>query len=394
MSIDWHRKTSAEGVGVIASVLLESRRAGALESTLEAKTIPEAERIERLGEALAKTKPTVPEGEHEELKKHVLAGATSGLAKLNQGQSGVDYTLGELVGLESVILTNGERPSLVVRNGFIDLEAPDIGRWDQHLGRAHNEIRRVIASVGRVNVPVKPWFAGTCFVIAEGFVLTNRHVLEEIATQTASGAWALKWPDATSVDFLGEDEMVPTAATKFRVTGVAFAGPDPINRKINFEKLDMAILRIDVGSDADHPFPNPVTFETDTTKPKADRDLYVVGFPGEPRVWEFGGRPPPGYESAQVISTIFNTRFGVKRLAPGIVKLGPGEVKGDPKRWICAHDASTLGGNSGSCVADLSGDGSRIVALHFAGFNRDQNWAHVAAQLHEQLSTYSATFVP
>jgi len=247
------------------------------------------------------------------------------------------------------------------------------------------------ASVGRVNVPVKPWFAGTCFVIAEHLVLTNRHALEEIATQDTAGPWTLNWPDATSVDFFGEDGA--EAATKFKVTGVAFAGPDPIKRDINFAHLDMAILRVDAASDAANAFPQPVTFESDTAQPKARRDLYVVGFPGKPRNWLFGGTPPVGHETTQVISTIFNDKFGVKRLAPGTIKSGPGEVANDGKGWICAHDASTLGGNSGSCVADLSGDGFRIVALHFAGTNREQNWAHVAARLREQLSPFAATFV-
>src|SRR5262249_18067819 len=149
--------------------------------------------------------------------------------------------------------------------------------------------------------------------------------------------------------------------------------------------LDMAILRIDPASDAAKTFPRPVTFETDIEQVKAPRDLYVVGFPGQPRTWLFAGTPPAGYETTQVISTIFNNRLGVKRLAPGTIKAGPGAVLNDGKRWICTHDASTLGGNSGSCVADLSEDGFRILALHFAGANRAQNWAHATARLREQL---------
>jgi hypothetical protein len=34
-----------------------------------------------------------------------------------------------------------------------------------------------------------------------------------------------------------------------------------------------------------------------------------------------------------------------------------------------------------------------VMALHFAGANRVQNWAHVAARLHDQLAPFSATFV-
>jgi hypothetical protein len=278
-----------------------------------------------------------------------------------------------------------------VRDGFVDLNAPDIGEWGLGLNRFQNTIRKVIASVGRIDVPVRPWFAGTCFVVAEGVVVTNRHVLEAIAKQAPDGGWTLNWPDATTVDFIGEEGAA--AATKFKVTGVAFAGPDPINGSINFPHLDMAMLRVDPAGSAAIPFPMPVTFETDTLQPKARRDLYVVGFPGEPRMWTFDGTPPAGFETAQVVSKLFSDKFGIKRLAPGVVKSGAGDVANDDKKWICAHDASTLGGNSGSCVVDLSADGLRVIALHFAGANRVQNWAHVASRLHDQLARFSATFV-
>ena len=279
MKVDWQRQANSASIGESASVLLGSRRGGGLESGLEstaARGPTETERLDRLGEALATSKPAVPEGEQAAIKAEVLAGARTGLAKMNLGEPPQNFTLGEHIGLEAVILTNGERPSLFVRNGFIDLAAPDIGEWGVGLNRFQNAIRTVIASVGRVDVPVRPWYAGTCFVVAEGLVITNRHVLEAIATQDGAGAWTLNWPDATTVDFVAEDGAA--AATKFRVTGVAFAGPDPINETINFAHLDMAILRVDPASDAGNSFPAPVTFETDIAQPKARRDLMCWAF--------------------------------------------------------------------------------------------------------------------
>jgi hypothetical protein len=398
MKIDWEQRVGAQGVGETTSVLLRPR-AGALmsESGLESTeaaggtAVTESERLERLSEALAATQPMLPEGEQDAVKEIILDGARTGLAKVFEGEPPESFTLGEHVGLEAVILTNGERPSLFVRDGFVDLAAPDIGNWEQDLDHFRDKIRKVIASVGKIVIPVGPRFAGTCFVIAEGLVLTNRHVLEEIAKQDSAGGWTLNWPSETNVDFVGEDGS--DKSTKFRVIGVAFAGPDPINRTVNFKNLDMAMLRVDPGSDADSRFPDVVTFEKDPAQPQMPRDLYVVGFPGRPEKWLFGGTPPAGYETTQVIASVFNNRFGVKRLAPGELKAGPGQVADDAKGWICSHDASTLGGNSGSCVVDLSGDGLRIVALHFAGAARAQNWAHAAARLQEQLAAHSATFV-
>lgn len=60
-----------------------------------------------------------------------------------------------------------------------------------------------------------------------------------------------------------------------------------------------------VHSASTHRFPKPVTFESDTKPPKARRDFYAFGFPGEPRIRLFGGTPPVGHETTQVISTVF-----------------------------------------------------------------------------------------
>ena len=400
MKIDWHRQANPDGVGAAVSVLQTSSRGAAagLESArpagLERGGRPaqaEGERLERLADALKAATPAVPDNDRADIKNCILSGARSGLAKAFQGEPAARFTLGEHVGLEAVILTNGERPALFVKNGFVDLKAADIGDWDADLGHFRSQIRKVIRSVGRINAPLEQGFAGTCFVIADGLVLTNRHVLEEIATQGTSGAWTLNWPKQTTVDFFSEDGSA--AVTRFTVTGVAFAGPDPIKRMVNFAHLDMAILRVDPASDKENDFPRVVTFATDVAAPGAKSRLYVVGFPGRPRDWLSDGVPDPGHETAAVLSSVFNDRFGVKRLAPGKATTASGKVDGDAQKWICAHDASTLGGNSGSCVVDLNDDGSRIMALHFAGLARARNWAHVAGRLHDTLKAHGAKFV-
>src|SRR2546423_614185 len=122
MNVDWNRKVSADSVGESAAVLLRPRRGGGLESVLEATGeaadagAGERERLDRLSDALATTQPVVPEGDQAGIKEQVLAGARSGLAKVYQGESAENFTLGEHIGLEAVIITNGERPSLFVRN--------------------------------------------------------------------------------------------------------------------------------------------------------------------------------------------------------------------------------------------------------------------------------------
>src|SRR5215831_4550239 len=168
MRIDWHRKASVGGVNESASVLLQSRRGGPVENALEATVrgdaagidstrMSERERLDRLGDALGAAQPAAPQGEQAAIKEHVLAGARLGLAKIYQGEPPEHFTLGEHIGLEAVILTSGERPSLAVRNGFVDLNAPDIGDWAPALRRSRNKIRKVIRSVGRIDIPTEPW---------------------------------------------------------------------------------------------------------------------------------------------------------------------------------------------------------------------------------------------
>ena len=95
----------------------------------------EQHRIDRLKDALQSSAPTDADGTRVEISGKVLEGARGGLAKLSQGESPHNFTLGEQIGLEAVILTGGERPSLFVRGGFIDLNAPDIGDWEGELRR-------------------------------------------------------------------------------------------------------------------------------------------------------------------------------------------------------------------------------------------------------------------
>ena len=65
---------------------------------------------------------------------------------------------------------------------------------------------------------------------------------------------------------------------------------------------------------------------------------------------------------------------------------GSGEVPDDPRGWILTHDASTLGGNSGSALVDYDADGRALLGLHFAGRQERQNWAHSLERITTELA--------
>lgn len=374
MGIDWDADTDVaeQTKRLIGGVAPRPRRSG-FESTNVPASAPE-ERIERLTASIGRLGDG-PESERPdpEIVKEIIRGATTALAKADDPDA--RYSFRERAGFEAVILTDGTRPSLTVKDGFVDFANPDIGDWDRPFRQFAGAMKGVIAAVGRVNVPSSVGFAGTCFAIASDLVLTNRHVLEEIARQDTNGVWILHHPDATTIDFVGEAGS--PVSTSYKVLSVAFAGPDPINRQINFAHLDLAVLKLDTGNG----LPAAVSLEAEADALGEGREVYLIGFPARPATYYGDGRPSPGTETSAVMASVFRWKFGVKKLAPGKVDKAPPNLTGDTKGWIFTHDASTLAGNSGSAVVDLSIDGGRIVGLHFGGQARKENWSHVVARI-------------
>ncbi len=130
--IDWSRRADPNSVQVSLDLLRTENPLSdlGLESLTEATGASshrsERQQLDRLADTLNAKKPTLA-GEDQELTQKVLDGARSGLAKLNQGEAAESFTLGEQMGLESVVLTDGTRPSLLIQNGFVDLKSPEVG---------------------------------------------------------------------------------------------------------------------------------------------------------------------------------------------------------------------------------------------------------------------------
>jgi hypothetical protein len=92
--------------------------------------------------------------------------------------------------------------------------------------------------------------------------------------------------------------------------------------------------------------------------------MYIVGYPGS---------PGPGQAPLTLLEQLFQSTYGHKRLAPGLLMTSQAGVH----TWTIAHDATTLGGNSGSVVLLI--DNEQIAAgLHYGGRWADprENWGH------------------
>lgn len=266
-------------------------------------------------------------------------------------------------GLEAIIETDGSRPVFLVQDNALNAAAIQASsEWHLLMASRTSEIERVARAVGRVNDPSGTQrFQGTAFSVAPGIVMTNRHVLQAIATQSGS-SWTFK--SGINIDFAREYERDRIASVAIR--DVLFAGPsviDPFN--IKHELLDIALLQLeDEQATKPWPSPLPIVIRPETCEPP--RAVVTCGFPGDP----FTDEP------ADLKLKLFQLIFGYKVMAPGRISRGPAELAQSERKWSIGHDTTTLPGNSGSCIIDIEA-GAEVIGLHYAGQPRVMNFGHV-----------------
>jgi Trypsin-like peptidase domain len=288
----------------------------------------------------------------------------------------------EVYALEAVVRADGTRPSLLVRNGVVDPRQPLAAGWTEQLTAAGEELNRAIAATGRIE-PAHPSgtdFFGTCWVVdhRNGLVLTNRHVLqvmvERLPHTVARTTTGFRVFDGAFVDFAAE-----SGSADIRRYRVVEATPSQVNGT-NFARLDAAVLRIEPLPDGPSDVPDALTVSADPDGPLGRLASYcIVGYPAQP-VYESG--TIEGVDWAWVTRTLFGNVYGVKRLAPGMTHRPLGSLPRDRRRWVFGHDATTLGGNSGSPALAWT---DNAFGLHFAGRSIDTNYAHAVSAITTEL---------
>lgn len=267
-------------------------------------------------------------------RNRVLAAGVNGLEKLAEGRT-EEINDDESFGMEAIVLLEG-RPAILVQNHDF---APQQGDWavlDGHRAA----IRESLARVGRVELTghLSLDWLGTAFLVGPDVVLTNRHVAAEFARGDATG-WTFQQGIAANVD-MGEEYggTGPGAGPSFDVVEVLGIHED----------VDLALLRVapPAGGGA---LPTPLAVSADAPADLPGRPVYCVGYPA------YDGRRNEPESMRRIFMDIYN----VKRLQPGTA------TELVPDRNIIRHDCSTLGGNSGSPVIDLTDH--RVLGLHFGG---------------------------
>jgi len=263
--------------------------------------------------------------------------------------------------LESIVLKIG-RPVLFVQNNSFQIDSSTIPIWRDRLQAARSKLEGILPSVGRINVTNNPTFdwLGTGWLVRPDIIVTNRHVASEFAMRNPEGGFMFlrnfrRRLMAASIDFRMEYDS--DAIDEYPLVEVLdIEGPDPAP--------DIAFLRVSVaggspGASLGRPIP------LSSQPPKAGQQVAIIGYPArDSRI------PDP-----DVVRSIFGDDYDIKRLAPGEVM----RIESD----VVEHDASTLGGNSGSAVIDL--ETGEAIGLHFAGSYLQANYAVPASVIAERL---------
>jgi hypothetical protein len=296
---------------------------------------------------------------------------------------------------EAVVKADGTRPSLLVRGDAVPTDHPLAGEWRDTLKNATRPaLTRVIRAVGRIE-PVHPTartYFGTGWVVdaTAGLVLTNRHVVEAIwrrlPHRMVRDGNRFRIVDGVFVDFAAEAGDARTS--RFTVVEATVAAPDGEG----YRRLDAAVLRLEAipGGPAELPAEVPVVADFDGPRGTLE-SVCVVGFPGAPR---YAAGVHDGIDWTWVNATIFGNRYGVKRLAPGVVHQPLEAFAADPRRWVFGHDATTLGGSSGSPVLSWLDEAPGGFGLHFAGASADTNVSHAVASCVDELHRIGVPVAP
>jgi hypothetical protein len=206
---------------------------------------------------------------------------------------------------------------------------------------------RVSRSVGRIEVDGQSAHVGTAFVVGNGMVATNCHVLRKIVAQAADGQWKLATAGTTVIDF--GDMRVHRPSEEYVIQGIAGFSTTRF--------FDVAVLRVAPKSRAgnqDLPAGLPLRAV------KLDRDWASnplrVGVVGYPDLTNLSGD--------DLTRTMFRTvresgLDNVKLFSPGLVVGVDSYVSIE----FLEHVASTISGQSGSPVIDRAT--GEVVGIHY-----------------------------
>jgi hypothetical protein len=272
------------------------------------------------------------------------------------------FVPGSEPGLEAII-ERFTRPVHLVKQSTFTVPPdtfPNSEEIRAKLEAARAELERAIPSAGRIDLRNgRLDWAGTGWMVAPDVVVTNRHVAEEFAMRD-NGEFVFKAnfgapAVSASIDWCHEHGQ--TDESIFGVREVIWIEPP--------DSVDVALVRITNEGLAGEQEPPVIDLMTRQELDDAGVGSWVgvIGYPAQDSRNDLADQ-----------QRIFDGIYNVKRLAPG-------QVTAIVAEDLLHHDATTLGGNSGSVIMDFAS--GKAKGLHFGGIQGDRNSAVQAPRVQE-----------
>ena len=262
--------------------------------------------------------------------------------------------------LEAIILDR-MRPAYFIVDEKIEIK----GEYDRvDLVEQHKAMLESIArSVGRVDLFHHPTlnYAGTGWLIEEDLAVTNRHVALVFAELLRFGnirfrRGAFSETVEARFDYLRQRDDTGQRRRADVVDVLYITGS---------KEPDIAFLKVEVRSEL-------TPLELHTSGVEDGMPVATIGYPARD-----SGRNDP-----VLMDQLFGGVYEVKRFSPGLI------TGREENNIVLLGDYTSLGGNSGSPVLDLTT--GKAVGLHFAGTFRESNYAvaaDIVAAVRTQLTT-------
>jgi endonuclease G, mitochondrial len=254
----------------------------------------------------------------------------------------------EIFALEAIVMPR-ERPVVFIQNGTYG-HLPD--PWSHFAENAiSGRLMAAIPSIGRVELPDNPRlpYGGTGFVVGQRLLMTNRHVAELFTNGLGLRGLTFRSGQSAALNFRREKGDAEDDQRAFvRVEQVVMIHP----------YWDMALLRIDE-------LPRgvvPLKLAVCPPEELIGREVAVIGYPAR-----------DDRSDLALQDRIFEQTYNVKRLQPGKIRVREKIFSFGNLVNATTHDSSTLGGNSGSAIIDVTT--GEVVGLHFAGVYLKANYA-------------------
>ncbi|WP_342076440.1 DNA/RNA non-specific endonuclease [Yoonia sp. SS1-5] len=289
----------------------------------------------------------IPSGDTDSLAERHLEGARGGITPLTPDGRALeaivraDLRPAYYIHRDKVMMAGVDNPSeiFVSGAGFEELAL---------LQKNRPILEQMATGVARIDIfGFSGTNVGTGWVVEDGRTLiTNRHVAELFVQGDARFGWEIFPGIRVEANTLAQIQTIPSD----------IGGRDrPFDVKIESvlyvagaNEPDFAILELSQALETQLEFAD--------VPAEPEDPIAVVGYPAEDT-----------RDNDQVLMKMcFGDIYDVKRLAPGKVTFGGNGIN------EIFHDASTLGGNSGSPIFDMN---AKVVGLHFAGTENVRNYA-------------------